>query len=478
MGTTRYNTKDAISIFAYSKGLLHKSLAEAVKEINPLIDVNEIDFKGKGGLGQLVEKFYYGYEPNSSPLPDFPEAGVELKTTPLKKDAKENYLIKERLVCDMIDFCEIVKYSFEESPFYKKSLLMLIIFYLHVKGKPLRDLEFIYSVLWILKDKDLVIIKHDYEVIINKIKQGKAHELSEGDTMYLAACRKGQKNDSLREQPFSSIKAPKRAFSLKPAYMRTILDFVKNSKSDMATNTDVDIRYLELVNKEDLKNESFENILTDRILKFKNWDYKQIARYFNIQITSKEKSKYARVVKRILSDKLNNFEDAEEIRKAGIIVKTIRVKSNGHIKESMSFENINYNEFLEIDDWINSRWYEIITSRFMFVVFKEDETPSPEWKDEKRFILDTVLFWTMPEKDIQTAEQYWNNIKANVISDTLEDSDNTFWTLADNKFFHVRPKAQNMLQKCLSPISGKRVPKKAYWFNNKYIETIIGKSSN
>ena len=332
--------------------------------------------------------------------------------------------------------------------------------------------------MWILKDKDLVIIKHDYEVIINKIKQGKAHELSEGDTMYLAACRKGQKDDSLREQPFSSVKAPKRAFSLKPAYMRTILDFVKNSKSDMATNTDVDIRYLELVNKEDLKNESFENILTDRILKFKNWDYKQIARYFNMQITSKEKSKYARVVKRILSDKLNNFEDAEEIRKAGIIVKTIRVKSNGHIKESMSFENINYNEFLEIDDWINSRWYEIITSRFMFVVFKEDETPSPEWKDEKRFILDTVLFWTMPEKDIQTAEQYWNNIKANVISDTLEDSDNTFWTLADNKFFHVRPKAQNMLQKCQSPISGKRVPKKAYWFNNKYIETIIGKSSN
>ena len=478
MGTTRYNTKDATSIFAYSKGLLHKSLAEAVKEINPLIDVNEIDFKGKGGLGQLVEKFYYCYEPNSSPLPDFPEAGVELKTTPLKKDAKENYLIKERLVCDMIDFCEIVKYSFEESPFYKKSLLMLIIFYLHVKGKPLRDLEFIYSVLWMLKDKDLVIIKHDYEVIINKIKQGKAHELSEGDTMYLAACRKGQKDDSLREQPFSSVKAPKRAFSLKPAYMRTILDFVKNSKSDMATNTDVDIRYLELVNKEDLKNESFENILTDRILKFKNWDYKQIARYFNMQITSKEKSKYARVVKRILSDKLNNFEDAEEIRKAGIIVKTIRVKSNGHIKESMSFENINYNEFLEIDDWINSRWYEIITSRFMFVVFKEDETPSPEWKDEKRFILDTVLFWTMPEKDIQTAEQYWNNIKANVISDTLEDSDNTFWTLADNKFFHVRPKAQNMFQKCLSPVSGKKVPKKAYWFNNKYIEKIIEKSSN
>lgn len=473
MNMMRYNAKDAASIFAYSKGLLHKSLAEAVKEINPHIDISEIEFKGKGGLGQLVEKYFYGYEPNSSPEPDFPEAGVELKTTPLKKDVNANYLIKERLVCDMIDFCEIVKYSFEESLFYKKSLLMLIIFYLHVNGKHIRDLKFIYSVLWQLKDKDLVIIKHDYEVIVDKIKQGKAHELSEGDTMYLAACRKGQKDDSLREQPYSPIKAPKRAFSLKPAYMRTILEFVKNSNSDMATNTDIDIRYQELVSKEDLNDKSFEEILIERIMRFKNWDYKQIAQFLNLRITPHEKSKYARIVKRILSDKLNDFDDAEEIHKAGIIVKTIRVSSYGHIKESMSFENINYQEYLDVNNWIDSRWYEIITSRFMFVIFREEESSSTEWIDEKRYVLDKVLFWTMPEKDIQIAEEYWENIKTNVESDTLEDNDNTFWKMSDNKFFHVRPKARNTLEKCASPISGKKVPKKAYWFNNKYIEKII-----
>ena len=89
------------------------------------------EYKGKGGFGQLVEKFYFGYEPNSSPEPDFPEAGVELKTTPLKRDIQGNYRIKERLVCDMIDYCKIVKYPFEESPFFRKSSLMLIIFYLN-----------------------------------------------------------------------------------------------------------------------------------------------------------------------------------------------------------------------------------------------------------------------------------------------------------------------------------------------------------
>lgn len=225
--------------------------------------------------------------------------------------------------------------------------------------------------------------------------------------MYLAACRKGQRNDRFRDQPFSRVNAPKRAFSLKASYMRTILEFVRNSGSDMATNTSVDIGCLELVNTKELENKSFEDILTERLMEFRNLDYKQIARHFDIDISPKEKSKYAKAVKHILSDRLNKFEDAEEIRKAGIIVKTIRIRHNGHIRESMSFENIDYQEFMDTEDWTQSRWYEIITSRFMFIIFKEAEDGSPGWTDEKRYVLDRVLFWTMPEHDITIAEKYW-----------------------------------------------------------------------
>ena len=38
---------------------------------------------------------------------------------------------------------------------------------------------------------DLKIIEEDYKTIIDKIAEGKAHELSESDTMYLGACTKG-----------------------------------------------------------------------------------------------------------------------------------------------------------------------------------------------------------------------------------------------------------------------------------------------
>jgi DNA mismatch repair protein MutH len=469
-----YDPSDALSIFNFSRGLLHRSLTEAVRELDSSILPEDLEAKGKGSLGQLVEKFYYGYEPNSSPLPDFPEAGVELKTTPLKKNAQEELVIKERLVCDMIDFCEIVNTPFEQSPFYRKSLLMLILFYLHVKGKKLCDLEFLFSVLWKLDGKDLLIIRHDYEVIINKIKEGKAHELSEGDTMYLGACRKGQKGDPLRKQPYSEIGAPKRAFSLKPAYMRTVLAFIQSSGKDMDTNTNLFEHKKSLVSEQELQQASFEHILTKRLLQFKGQDYRQIAEHLHIQVCSKDKSRYARVTAQILLKGLNNLSHAEEIQKAGIIVKTIRMEADGNIRESMSFENIDYQEVYETSEWTDSRWYEIVTSRFMFIVYRATSSPAPAgWENETRYLLDRVIFWTMPTEDLYEAEAYWENIRQNILQDTLQNQTNTFWKIQDKRNFHVRPKAQKGTDRYYSPISHVAVPKKAYWFNQEYVKRII-----
>lgn len=469
----QYDPTSAASIFAFSRGLLHRTLEEAVKVLDPNITKEQLVMHGKGGMGQLVEKYFFGYEPNSKPTPDFEEAGLELKTTPLKKLSNSDLAIKERLVCDMIDYCGVVDVPFEESPFYKKSLLMLIIFYLHISGKDLRDLEFLYSVLWQLKDKDLMIIRQDYEFIIDKIKQGKAHELSEGDTMYLGACRKGQKGDSLRKQPFNDIGAPKRAFSLKTSYMREILRFVQSKGKDLVTNTDVDIDSVQLVSEDELAKNDFEKIIIDRFKKFVGMDYRQIGKAFGKDISPKEKSRNASAAKLIMMKGLKKFEDADEIRKAGIIPKTIRINANGSIDESMSFENIDYQEVYDCDEWTESRFYEIVTSKFMFIIFRETDSLPEGWcNKEKRYIFDRLVFWTMPQQDIEIAEKYWTNIKNNVSNDTL-DKDNTYWRLQDHKCFHVRPKARKSSEKYLSPISGKEVPKKAYWFNDEYVKGIV-----
>ena len=47
-------------------------------------EIEKHGYKGKGNFGQILEKFYFGYEPNSESEPDFKEAGIELKSSPLK----------------------------------------------------------------------------------------------------------------------------------------------------------------------------------------------------------------------------------------------------------------------------------------------------------------------------------------------------------------------------------------------------------
>lgn len=72
-----FDNSDFYSIYEYSKKLIGKSLSEIIP--------NEIEeMKGKGKLGQLVEKYFFGYAPNSRSEADFAQAGLELKCTPLK----------------------------------------------------------------------------------------------------------------------------------------------------------------------------------------------------------------------------------------------------------------------------------------------------------------------------------------------------------------------------------------------------------
>ena len=69
------------------------------------------------------------------------------------------------------------------------------------------------------------IIQEDYEKIAKKVSEGRAHELSEGDTMYLGACTKGstaEKSHLPQEYYAPDIKAKKRTFCFKQSYMTTI----------------------------------------------------------------------------------------------------------------------------------------------------------------------------------------------------------------------------------------------------------------
>lgn len=451
-----YNKFSATSIYEYSKGLLGKTLREFIYE-------GYATKAGKGGIGQMVENLYFFLDTNNNPEADFSSAGMELKCTPLKLGKNNEYLIKERLVCGMINYCDVIKEDFEHSHFYLKCQLMLLMFYLYRKGHDNLDLEFIFSVLWKLPEKDLLIIRQDYEIIIDKIRRGEAHLLSEGDTMYLGACRKGQKGDSLMTQPYSNEGAPRRAFSLKMAYMRTVLQYVVASKEKAVTN--FTLHKEQLVSEKDLATQTFDDILLRRFKPYISKEYHIIANELGVDISNNPKNKYAMIANSVASNgKYSNINRSEEFLKAGLTMKTIRIEYNGAIKEAMSFENIDYIEIAECDNWFESRLYELFSSRFMFVVYREQHEGSED------YALDDVFFWTMPQADLSLAENYWEHIRTNVINEQI--SQEYWWKAKDKKKFHVRPKAQKATD--LAPThTGGQAKKFCYWFNNDYVREII-----
>ena len=460
-----YDKANRFSILEYSKQLLGKTLEEAIAP-----DIIE-GRKGKGRLGQLVEEYFFGYDVNSNPDADFSDAGLELKVTPLKRLQSKALAIKERLVCTMIDYNVDQGKAFEESHVYLKCAYMLILFYLHEADVPVQQLLFIYSVLWQIPEKDLLIMKQDYDKIIAKIRAGKAHELSEGDTTYLGACRKGQKGDAdvpykLPDGTQAAIPAPRRAFSLKTQYMRTILEFAERTGGMGTYNISAQARgYMpHLVEVSELRERSFEDILLDRFKPYYGKSYEDLSQELDIPI-SDAKSRFFLVANEILTERHTRGYDvtkAEEFLKSGIVIKTIRLNKKGRPAEAMSFENINYFEILKEDDWYESRLYDIFTGRFLFIVFQEDE--------EGIVRLTKAFFWTMPTKDLEDAAVYWLSIKNAVQANHIAPE--YFYRESDHKKFHVRPKGRNAADVTANP-NGGTAKKYCYWFNHDYIKAIV-----
>lgn len=475
-----FDRTDALSIFNYSRHLIGHSLRSLLGD-----DVIGPGRKGKGGLGQMVEELFFGYDVNSNREADFSDAHVELKCTPLLKSKSDNsYRIKERLVCTMIDYFEIINTSFEDSHLISKCQLMLLLFYLHVNGTTTYNYEFIFRVLWQLPEKDLLLIKKDYQTIADKVRRGEAHLLSEGDTIYLGACRKGQKGDSPQSQPNSDIKANKRAFSLKPAYMRYILSHVIDSGKDSFTNYSVAEKAgFELVSSAELKSQTFEDVILKRFAPYIGKNHVQICDILNIE-AYQSKNKYADVAALIASNtESKRLNTSEEFIKSGIVMKTIRLQKNGVPKESMSFKNIDYCEVYENDEWIESEAYEIFSNRFMFVVFKPVpgevitiyNNRTKQFVTEQSYALDSVFFWTMPTADLEVAKEYWENIREAVLTDNITPQ--AFWSLGDHRKFHVRPKAKVSRDKAVNP-NGGVCNKYSYWLNADYVKQIIDTTNN
>lgn len=455
-----YDKSDPLSIETFAKGLIGMSFSEIIEKKQIVVEdsftyksSHSENKKNKGNLGQIVEEDYFGYKCNSDSRADFHEAGVELKVTPYKTNKNLTKSAKERLILTMIDYFKIINESFENSHFWQKSRLILLVYYEYeAKIKFNLDYRIHYVKLFSPPKQDLVIIKKDYELIQNKIKEGKAHELSEGDTLYLGAAPKAANASIRRTQPFSEILAKPRAFAFKTSYMT----FILNTYIITGKNT------YEPILKDNIVSD-FEAHVLSKIETYKGYSIDQLCKTFSVNSEKKPKNLEAILAYRILGIKGNK---AEEFEKANIKVKVIRIENNNRIKENMSFPTFHFKELAK-ETWENSTFGNYLReTRFLFVVFKYD--------DENILRLRGAQFWNIPYSDLENEvrivwEKTVNLLNHGlIIFKTSKGYQSNFPKASENQVCHVRPHGRNSSDTCELP-DGRIFPKQCFWLNNTYI---------
>lgn len=490
MYRTKYDSQNPKSIEAYGKEMIGKTFREihehavsdkSVSESQDDYITRHSDKKYKGGLGTLIEECWFGYKANSDSNADFEEAGVELKVTPYKENLN-GYAAKERLVITMINYMEIVKeQDFSRSHLWSKAQLILLVWYLHIKGRNDIDSTIDFVQLFSPPAEDLAIIKEDYAKIVGKIRAGKAHELSEGDTLYLGACTKASTSNDRRQQPYSDEPAKPRAFSYKNSYMTYVLNhYIMPGK----------ITYEHIVKPGESVPE-FESFITSKIAEYRGYSIAELCDCLDMASKSSKlpKDVTSTIAFRILGISSNK---CEEFEKAGIIMKTIRINRKGKIKENMSFPSFRYDKLIN-ETWENCTFGNYLReTRFFFVIYSEDESGTLRLHGGK--------FWNMPtthiEGDVRSVWQETHDIikegRLILDIDAKGTITNNLPKKKDHPISHVRPHGRNrddtyplpkgtqLTIKSVGNITwndNTRYTKQCFWLNNDYILSQIKESN-
>lgn len=487
-----YDDRDQNSIFEYAKRLEGMTFQDILNEYNnsskkAYINYNESEFSisdvglqydspvnqsninGKGQLGNFLEKYYFGYKPNSKQDADFSKTGIELKQTCIDRKQNGDYTAGERLSITNISYNEPVENDFYKSHVWKKIKLILLVQYLRDKSIDRMQYTIMFVNLFTPPKEDLNIITQDYQLIISKIKDGRAHEISESDTLYLGACTKGATAEKSKVPQFygNHTLAKKRNFCFKRQYMDYVLH-VYVLKNNVPCESIIDNNHLSVTL-------SFQEQIIGLINRHIGKSDKELCSTFNREYNN-NKAQWIDLAYKMLGIRGNK---ASEFAKANIVVKAIRVEEDDGIIESMSFPTIKFKEFVnqEFEDSDFCHYFE--ETKFLFVVYKSNG---------ENYILKGAQLWNMPYNDLYgDAKIGWESIRNKIkigITFTIQNGKvkNNLPNKGDNRILHIRPHAKQSAYKLNNGFKkgnlerdGDELPNgewmtiQSLWLNNSYI---------
>ena len=450
----KFDQANPKSIEAYAQGIVGKKLRNILSETGHL----KVREGSRGNFGNLLETNYFGIPQNNMSTPDFPLAKVELKSTPFKRLKNGTLTAKERLVLNQINFNQIHKETFEKSSFIEKNGYLLLVVYLYEKGVHVLDYVVQLARLWGIPEADIPIIKNDWEKIVEKIRAGKAHELSGGDTFYLEACTKAANSRDRTTQPFSVELAKPRALAFKQRYVNSMVGKIDDAAAVVSAT-------------EYRSGLTFEELIISRFKPYIGKTEAEIRSVLKLSDLGSSKDKFASLARAIMGVKKKKIEEFE---KAGVVMKTIQLKASGAPKEDMSFPYFHYKEIVN-EKWdiadndepeTESEFKRMLQQRFFLVVFRCENICK---KSECR-TLEKVVFWTIPIEDLETEiRKVWEK----TIKMIKEGQADKLPGISDSSVAHVRPHGRNAKDVDDTPLNGKLV-KKCFWLNKAYMRKQLG----
>ena len=492
-----YRDENEEEILNHGKEAINHSFSELISEyddkVNLLMEKAE---KNKGFIGNLFQYAYYGVEVNSDKNPDFVTAGIELKVAAYRRNKDNTLSADQRLVLSSIDFSDYTDGKpLKDSSLIKKCQRMLMFYYLLEESTTDRlkctvDYMFDYKMFSIPKD-DLKMIEADYNKIVGKIMNGKAHLISEADTSYLSACRRDG-NEVSYFIGDKELKALPRRFAFKNSYITYLLnDYIEPDRP-------CDAPKRKLTKTKDIKitrGKTFEEYVDKEIKKYVGKSANSIAKRKNISYagfsSSKDLNKYSRLALKIFGI---NSNSAPYLKKSATTIKAIRISRTNHIDQSISFPAFKFKEIVNENEWIDSKTYDYLSERrFLFIVFKEN--------DKGEYILKGYKFYYVPVEELDTYyKEVWEKTKRLLIDGFEIKKEkkagkiiytNPLPGMSENGVCHIRPHSTESAYKFSNGETvgdwkkyanempdGQWMTTQSFWINNTHLMKILSEYMN
>ena len=469
IGELVFDDQDFTSIIAHAKKLEGKTLKEVATYQGTPDLLRELS--GKGAAGQLLQVWFGLPVRDSNPRPDLPNvrmpdgtyADIEIKVVSLTTRGGA-VSVKERCKVTNIDYHTLVKEEWQTSRARHKLLVVLFIYYRYTDKNTWPDSTIDKVLTWRLEDsEDKSIIYNDWRRTWDFVNEGRAHEISEAHGSILGASTAGTggRAGRIRQPNNPSEYASKRAFSLKPSFLKTRYEMARKPSRYVPART--------------LIGHSLGGDMQNDVLGI-------FDPYIGIRLDdlrkrlgappSNAKNAAASLVKRLLGVSIGD-KKALELASVGIKPKTVPVgRENFKPFEAMSFPAMDLAELVE-EEWEESELRADLDCLLMVPIVGDDKK-QPYM--ERR--LGRPFFWVPTPEEEQGIEKEWRQFRSEVLAGhaayqrTKRGRSSKLTRGSETEFIHMRTKGRDGRDDGRDQ-SGRSTQKLCFWLNQRFVERIL-----